>query len=239
MTQTETKHYQCRHIFNDGHRCGSNCLRKEDFCYYHHTTRRPAQPANLFRDANSSFTIPIPEDRSAIQAGIGIILQRIAQGQLDPRRAGLMLYGLQIAAANIPKPTLRKFESVHDMIDDPTLGPIAPIEQLDSSFADSLQKVIQRGIAQEALSSSSIPTAFQSGKPTESCFPVRPGSQPELENTAISVSTQAATNTQSTKSHTVTKGTTSKECTEGAPTTGPGHHPGDQPTQDPRAEGPA
>ncbi len=40
---TEPKRYQCRHIFTDGHRCGSPCLRHEDFCYYHHTTRRPVQ----------------------------------------------------------------------------------------------------------------------------------------------------------------------------------------------------
>ncbi|RSL15183.1 hypothetical protein EDE15_0661 [Edaphobacter aggregans] len=37
---TEPKRYQCRHIFTDGHSCGSPCLRHEDFCYYHHTTRR-------------------------------------------------------------------------------------------------------------------------------------------------------------------------------------------------------
>ena len=47
------KRFQCRHIFTDGHRCGSPTLlvethdatlpdrTHEDFCYYHHTTRRP------------------------------------------------------------------------------------------------------------------------------------------------------------------------------------------------------
>ena len=45
-TTTETRQYQCRHIFTDGHRCGSICLRGEPFCYYHHTTRKPAPTPN-------------------------------------------------------------------------------------------------------------------------------------------------------------------------------------------------
>jgi hypothetical protein len=38
---TKPKRYQCRHIFVDGTRCGSPCLRGEDFCYYRHTIRKP------------------------------------------------------------------------------------------------------------------------------------------------------------------------------------------------------
>jgi hypothetical protein len=36
MTTNEinaTKSYPCRHIFADGHRCGSKSLRTEAFCY--------------------------------------------------------------------------------------------------------------------------------------------------------------------------------------------------------------
>ena len=37
---------QCRHILASGLRCGSPALKAENFCYYHHTTRRPiARPA--------------------------------------------------------------------------------------------------------------------------------------------------------------------------------------------------
>ena len=100
------RRYQCRHIFTDGHRCGSICLRGEPFCYYHHTTRKPAPRQTLGK--KSSFDPPLPEDRSAIQASIGIILQKIASNDLDPRRAGLLLYGLQIASLNLPKQQPRR-----------------------------------------------------------------------------------------------------------------------------------
>jgi len=72
--ETESKHFQCRHILADGHRCGSKCLRGEQFCYYHHTTRRPAPkhgsctPQPEMPDTMSRFDLPLPEDRSAIQA---------------------------------------------------------------------------------------------------------------------------------------------------------------------------
>ena len=98
-----TKQYQCRHVFTDGRRCASPCLRGEDFCYYHHTTRKPVQNPRHRRSRSSTFTLPLPEDRSAIQSSIGQIIQRIASNEIDPRRAGLLLYGLQIASLNLPK----------------------------------------------------------------------------------------------------------------------------------------
>src|ERR1700687_3451097 len=102
---TETpKQYQCRHIFTDGHRCASPCLRREEFCYYHHTTRKPVINPRQRRSRRGTSTLPLPDARSAIQSSIGEVLQRIASNDIDPRRAGLLLYGLQIASLNLPKP---------------------------------------------------------------------------------------------------------------------------------------
>ena len=124
-TEPESLHLQCRHIFPDGHRCGSKCLRHEPFCYYHHTTRKPRTGPPL-RDTHSTFDLPLPDDRSSIQAAIGLILQRLAGGGLDTKRAGLLLYGLQIASMNLPKPSATPIESVDEVVEDATHGPIAP-----------------------------------------------------------------------------------------------------------------
>ena len=67
----QPKRYQCRHIFTDGHRCGSPCLRGEELCYYHHTTRKPVTGTRRRRCRRSAFDLPLPEDRSAIQSSIG------------------------------------------------------------------------------------------------------------------------------------------------------------------------
>jgi hypothetical protein len=138
---TEThKQYQCRHIFTDGRRCASPCLRQEEFCYYHHTTRKPVANPKQRRSRSSTFHLPLPEDRSAIQASIGEVLQRIAANDIDPRRAGLLLYGLQIASLNLPKQqnTQRKarpepVETVEEITIDPTLGVLAPRAEVETT----------------------------------------------------------------------------------------------------------
>ena len=122
---TEPKRYQCRHIFTDGHRCGSPSLRHEAFCYYHHTTCRPiAHP----RDQNHTLDLPLPEDRSAIQQAIGQVLLAIAANTLDPRRAGLLLYGLQIASSNLPRhsPDHTHPPQVEEITTHPEQGLLAP-----------------------------------------------------------------------------------------------------------------
>ena len=98
-----TKRYQCRHIFTEGHRCGSPCLRHQEFCYYHHTTRRPVEDPGERRARQAHFDLPLPDDRAAIQLSIGEVLRRIAANEIDPKRAGLLLYGLQIASPNLPQ----------------------------------------------------------------------------------------------------------------------------------------
>jgi len=146
-TTEQTKQYQCRHIFTDGRRCASPCLRQEEFCYYHHTTRRPVADPRQRRSRRSTFDLPHPEDRSSIQSSIGEVLRRIASNDIDPRRAGLLLYGLQIASINLPRPTRQSTYNgrsryngrtirdeddtpettlVEEIVIDPKLGTVAP-----------------------------------------------------------------------------------------------------------------
>jgi GTP cyclohydrolase II len=142
------KRFQCRHILPAGRRCRSASLRGEQFCYYHHTTRRPAPTAGKFRylDAAEPFPLPIIEDRTSALLVASQILCRIASNDLDPTRAGRLLYGLQVIACFLPgqpRPlsVTRNFSSsapednapgalVEDLILDSDLGPIAPIAEL-------------------------------------------------------------------------------------------------------------
>ncbi len=140
-TTEKPKRLQCRHIFNDGRRCGAVCLRNQEFCYYHNTTRRPAAAG----DRNSTFELPLPEDRSAIQTSIGLVLQRIASNDLDPRRAGLLLYGLQIASLNLPReqhdPDRIPQPPVEEVVLHPELGPIAPESELPPPYRSSREQL--------------------------------------------------------------------------------------------------
>jgi len=140
-------HFVCRnassagHIFTDGHRRGSPTLltehpdedkTHEDFCYYHPP---PSASYSSQSPAQTSFDLPLPEDRSSIQAAIGQVLQHIAANTLGPRRARLLLHGLQIASLNLPpqpRPSCEDDASstVTAIVTHPTLGPIAAAAEL-------------------------------------------------------------------------------------------------------------
>jgi hypothetical protein len=133
----QTRRFQCRHIFTDGHRCGSACLSQEEFCYYHHTSRRPVENPRRRRSRQSQFDLPLPEDRTAIQSSIGEVLRRIAGNEIDCKRAGLLLYGLQIASINLPRPSRAAERSTHNsrsryrtLRDEEDLPETTPVEEI-------------------------------------------------------------------------------------------------------------
>ncbi len=152
------KRFQCRHIHADGRRCGSASLRGEEFCYFHHTSRKPVTNPRARRTRQASFDLPLPEDRAAIQLSIGEVLRRIASNQIDPRRAGLLLYGLQIASINLPHGRSSANSQpapeavVEEIITHPTHGPLAPSAELPhpdaphrNSLTAQLLQALQKG----------------------------------------------------------------------------------------------
>ncbi len=93
--------YQCHHIFPDDQRCGSPRLRDEQFCYYHHDARRPiVRPHDRIR-RRSTFSLFTPGSQNSILESLGEVMTRIAANDIDTRRAGLLLYALQLASTNL------------------------------------------------------------------------------------------------------------------------------------------
>ena len=96
-TTDPSRRYRCRHVFTDGHRCGSPSLRTQDFCYYHHVSRREPSLA----PGHGLFLMPRIDDRAAIQIALYDILARVTLRDIELKTAGMLLYGLQIASSNI------------------------------------------------------------------------------------------------------------------------------------------
>jgi hypothetical protein len=143
--------FLCRHIFTDGRRCRAACLKGEQFCYYHHTSRKPVAAPRDRQRRRSTFTLPVIDDRSSIQAAINEILQRIATNQIDPRRAGLALYAIQTAAVNLPRQPLpspgektREPDLVEEVEVHPTFGNLAPQQEISDPDAGSGPSLAQQ-----------------------------------------------------------------------------------------------
>jgi hypothetical protein len=99
-TPTFRKH-QCRHTMPEGERCGSPAMNGEKFCYHHHRTRRPIADARLRRARRNAFAMPTPNSRAEIQDSLGRLIAHVAGNDIDLRRAGLLLYALQLASTNL------------------------------------------------------------------------------------------------------------------------------------------
>jgi hypothetical protein len=90
---------ECRRIMPTGARCQSPVLRGGAYCYFHLGLHRMLHSRPVSPDA--PVAIPLLEDTTAVQMALTHVLGALNFSRLDPRRAGLLLYGLQIARRSL------------------------------------------------------------------------------------------------------------------------------------------
>ena len=96
---------ECRHIFTSGRKCQSPALKAEDFCYFHHKSRRRPLPQNqpyepYTEPTEIALNLSPLEDADAIQLAISDVVLALAANRIDTRRARILIYGLQVASQN-------------------------------------------------------------------------------------------------------------------------------------------
>ena len=85
-------------------KCGSPALKGENFCFYHTTARKRQkhtadnQPYDRVNPKNTALALPSVDEGDAIQLAISEVVLALAANTIDPRRARILLYGLQIAS---------------------------------------------------------------------------------------------------------------------------------------------
>jgi hypothetical protein len=137
-----TTSYECQHVRPSGRKCEAIAIRGHRFCYFHLQSRRglaAVTPAEALANgaiapatAAATITLPMLEDRSAVQIVLTEVLRALAANQIDAKRAGLLLYGLQIAAANCSKyDEIGHLHPVHDLELTPEGEEVGPLVQTD------------------------------------------------------------------------------------------------------------
>jgi hypothetical protein len=131
------RRYLCRHVFTEGHRCGSPALRGQSLCYNHGRSRCEAPISGRA----GTFPMPRIDDRASIQLALFEVLSRLSGGDIEYKRGSILLYGLQIASSNLPRRTKADAEQqpqVEEVTADYHLGDLAPITEIptpDSEIA--------------------------------------------------------------------------------------------------------
>ena len=90
---------ECRFIKTNGLKCQSPAMRGSQFCYFHGRTRIcAARP----RSNEKALKLPPLVDSASISVALNEIMQALASGTIDTKRAGNLLYALQMAQQNLP-----------------------------------------------------------------------------------------------------------------------------------------
>jgi hypothetical protein len=106
----DSKYKICTHIIASkdsapARRCGAPALRGQAFCYFHHPSRKRVANPNerrARRIARQSFPLTLPTNRLELMLTLNEIISRLATNQIDVRRAGLLLFAIQVACQTLP-----------------------------------------------------------------------------------------------------------------------------------------
>lgn len=96
----------CRHILTNGHRCQSPALRDTVWCFYHrnlhqrHSAYRHTEATRGYLLPGQHIQLSALEDRESVQVALSVIINALATGRLETKRATALLYGLQLASSN-------------------------------------------------------------------------------------------------------------------------------------------
>ena len=89
-----SKPHRCEY-HNEGIQCRQFAMHNEYVCYQHRDNNVPTVIEN------DPFLIEHLDDRATLQKALADVASRLACNRMDLKRAGLLLYNLQIAATNL------------------------------------------------------------------------------------------------------------------------------------------
>jgi hypothetical protein len=94
---------RCQKIKADGTGCGSPKMKNHIYCYAHY---------QMLEARAEKLVLPALEDANAIQMAVMLVQRALIDDEITEKKAGLLLYSLQIAATNVNKTTFG--EAAHE-----------------------------------------------------------------------------------------------------------------------------
>ena len=103
---------RCQWVRQDGTSCRSPQMKQHIYCFAH---RQMAEARTLM------LMLPPPEDANAIQVGLMRIQKAVIEDTISMKKAGLLLYSMQLALTNVGQTTFGKAkdeEMVRETVDE-------------------------------------------------------------------------------------------------------------------------
>ncbi len=87
---------RCERVREDGTVCGSPQMRGYRYCYAHE---------RMLQTRSQKLELPAPEDANGIQMAIMRVQKALIDDEISEKKAGLLLYSLQMASSNLKHTT--------------------------------------------------------------------------------------------------------------------------------------
>src|SRR6266853_4585435 len=103
---------RCQWVRQDGTSCGSPQMKQHIYCFAH---MQMAEARDLM------LRLPPPEDANAIQVGLMRIQKAVIEDTISMKKAGLLLYSMQLALTNVGQTTFgqaKDEEMVRDTVEE-------------------------------------------------------------------------------------------------------------------------
>src|SRR5438270_1656656 len=103
---------RCRWVRQDGTSCRSPQMKQHIYCFAH---RQMAEARTLM------LMLPAAEDANAIQVGLMRIQKAVIEDTISMKKAGLLLYSMQLAMTNVGQTTFgqaKDEEMVRETVDE-------------------------------------------------------------------------------------------------------------------------
>jgi len=112
---------RCQHVKVNGVQCASPALRRKPHCFFHERAHYEHKLSAEDKTTPRNFGFPLLEDANSIQVAIMKTVQMLGSGRLDPKIAGLMLYGLQLASSNLRHVKFEPEKATDVVVDEDTV----------------------------------------------------------------------------------------------------------------------
>src|SRR5215813_9860019 len=111
---------RCRWVRQDGTTCGSPQMKRHIYCFAH---KQMAEAQAL------ALRLPALEDANAIQVGLMRIQKALIEDTISTKKAGLLLYSMQLALQNVGRTTFGQVKA-----EEPVRETVDEMEALQSHF---------------------------------------------------------------------------------------------------------
>jgi len=90
---------KCRHRMPTGIHCQSPAMGNSVYCYHHDRLHRRL---GMTGRRPKPLQLPTLDSRDALLAGLTGVMNAALARKIDSRQAGRLIYGMQVAASNLP-----------------------------------------------------------------------------------------------------------------------------------------